>query len=153
THIAFASTRVMATCAVGGQAVGTAAALWKDSGQTDIRKLAAPDSLARVQQRLLRDDAFLPGIQNLDASDLAREATLDADSGADSAPLAAKGYSRDLLAKYGDWSSDSRQAWTSDSLPATLAATLAAPADIREIRITFDSGFKRELILTPSDGH
>jgi len=153
THIAFASTRVMATCAVGGQAVGTAAALWKDSGQTDIRKLAAPDALARVQQRLLRDDAFLPGIQNLDASDLAREATLDADSGADSAPLAAKGYSRDLLAKYGDWSSDSRQAWTSDSLPATLAATLAAPADIREIRITFDSGFKRELILTPSDGH
>ncbi|MFH1499853.1 MAG: FAD-dependent oxidoreductase [Verrucomicrobiota bacterium] len=153
THIAFASTRVMATCAVGGQAIGTAAALWKDSGEPDVRRLATPANLAALQQRLLRDDAFLPGIKNSDTDDLARAAAFSADSGGHTAALAASGYTRDLLARYGDWSSDVAQAWTSESLPATLTATLASLAEIREIAITFDSGFKRELILTPSDGH
>lgn len=153
THIAFASTRVMATCAVGGQAIGTAAALWKDAAGSDLRKLASADNLAALQQRLLRDDAFLPGIKNADTTDLARTASFSADSGEESAALAADGYSRDLLAKYGGWSADVAQAWTSQKLPATLTAALASPARVREIAVTFDSGFKRELILTPSDYH
>lgn len=153
THIAFASTRVMATCAVGGQAIGTAVALWKDSAESDVRKLATPANLGVLQQRLLRDDAFLPGITNADEQDLARAATFSASSGQDSAALAGSGYSRDLLAKYGDWSADVSQAWTSEALPATLTATLTTPAKVRKISITFDSGFKRELILSPSDYH
>jgi hypothetical protein len=80
THLAFASTRVMATCAVVGQGVGTAVAL-------ALREGIAPADIAtdralmnRIQQRLLRDDAFLVDQTNCDAADLARAAAVVAAS-------------------------------------------------------------------------
>ncbi len=153
THIAFASTRVMATCAVGGQAVGTAAALWLNDRTNDIRALSTPANIRALQQRLLRDDAFLLGLRNADPADLARTARATASSGGDTAPLALDGMTRDLRATFGAWSSDSTHAWSSAALPATLALEFAAPAPIREIHLTFDSGFEKELILTPSHHH
>jgi hypothetical protein len=36
---------------------------------------------------------------------------------------------------------------------AALALDLAAAAPIREVHVTFDSGFERELLLTPSHHH
>ncbi len=59
THMAMSSTRVMATCATMGQAVGTAAAL-------AIRHRTSPRGvhqrhLAELQCLLLDDDQFLPG--------------------------------------------------------------------------------------------
>lgn len=153
THIAFASTRVMATCAVGGQAVGTAAALWLRENTNDIRALSTPANIRALQQRLQRDDAFLPGYRNEDAADLARAAAASADSGADTAALVLDGVTRDLRASFGEWSSDSAHAWESAALPATLALAWDAPRTIREIHLTFDSGFERELILTPSHHH
>ncbi len=59
THAALSSTRVMATCAVLGQAVGTAAALC-------TRHAVSPrgvheSHLRELQQTLMDDDAFLPG--------------------------------------------------------------------------------------------
>jgi hypothetical protein len=153
THIAFASTRVMATCAVGGQAVGTAAALWLREADNDIRALSTPANVRALQQRLLRDDAFLPGLGNEDPADLARGARVSASSGADTAALALDGTTRDLRASFGDWSSDSVHAWTSGALPATLALELSRATALREIHVTFDSGFERELLLTPSHHH
>ena len=75
THAALSSTRVMATCAVLGQAAGTAAALAVDRG-------AAPrgvyhDHLAALQQQLMDDDCFLPGFTR-NPTKLARAATLKA---------------------------------------------------------------------------
>lgn len=150
THVAFASTRVMATCAVGGQAVGTAAALWLDQNTSDIRALSTPENVRALQQRLLRDDAFLLDLRNEDPADLARHATVRASSGADTAARAIDGVTRDLRASFGAWSSDSEHAWTSAGLPASLALELPAPQPIREVHITFDSGFEQELILSPS---
>ena len=55
THAALSSTRVMATCAVFGQAVGTAAALAVRNG------LVPRDvPIAELQQALLEDDCYLP---------------------------------------------------------------------------------------------
>lgn len=153
THIAFASTRVMATCAVGGQAVGTAAALWRSAPGRDIRALSTPENIRALQQRLLRDDAFLPGLRNEDPADLARAASARATSGGETAALALDGVTRDLRASFGEWSSDSTHAWTSTALPAALVLELPAPAALREIHLTLDSGFERELILIPSHHH
>ena len=153
THIAFASTRVMATCAVGGQAVGTAAALWLREPSADIRTLSTPANIRALQQRLLRDDAFLPGLRNEDNTDLARSAAPHATSGAETAALALDGTTRDLRAAFGSWSSDTLHAWTATDLPAALTLTLPKPALIREVHLTFDSGFERELLLTPSHHH
>ncbi len=58
THAAMSSTRVMATCAILGQAVGTAAALTVEH-QTSPRGVGG-GYLEELQQRLLKDDCFLP---------------------------------------------------------------------------------------------
>src|SRR5688572_15440673 len=59
THLAFASTRVMATCAVVGQGVGTAAALAMRRGVDSVDLAANAPLMHAVQQRLMRDDAYL----------------------------------------------------------------------------------------------
>jgi hypothetical protein len=156
SHIAFASTRVMATCAVGGQAIGTAAALWRGRASSDIAALSTPENVRALQQALLRDDAFLPGLGNADAADLARAAKISATSEAGAAWQAANvvdGVTRDLKAVWGPWSSDSVHRWESAGLPATLALELPSAVSIREIHLTFDTNFENELILSMSDYH
>lgn len=156
THVAFASTRVMATCAVGGQAIGTAAALWRGASGNDIRQLATKENVAALQQALLKDDAYLPATSNTDAADLARVAKISATSEAGPAARAANvvdGVTRDLKAVWGPWSSDSVHRWESAGLPATLALELPSAVSIRELHLTFDTNFEKELILTMSDHH
>ena len=80
THLAFASTRVMATCAAVGQGVGTAAALALRARIAPAEIAATPALMQQIQQQLLRDDAFLLGISNSDPADLARSARLVASS-------------------------------------------------------------------------
>jgi hypothetical protein len=80
THLAFASTRVMATCAAVGQGVGTAAALAGQAGVAPADIAADPGLLRRIQQRLLRDDAYLVGVRAEDPADLARLARVRASS-------------------------------------------------------------------------
>ncbi|WJH33571.1 FAD-dependent oxidoreductase [Paenibacillus sp. CC-CFT747] len=54
THIAFSSTRVMATCSVMGQGAGTFAALALASGKPFEQTWSDPDILIMTQQSLLR---------------------------------------------------------------------------------------------------
>lgn len=70
THIAFASTRVMATCAAVGQGVGTAAAYAIKARVVPSELADRPDLLRAIQQRLLRDDCYLVGVRNSDPEDL-----------------------------------------------------------------------------------
>ena len=153
THVAFASTRVMATCALGGQAIGTAAALWRSAAEPDIAALSTPENIATLQQALLRDDAFLLDLPATDGADLARTATVSATSTTlPGGPVrVTDGITRNLRADFGPWSSDSIHYWESKDLPAVLTLEWAEPREIREIHLTFDSGFERELILTMSD--
>ncbi|MEV1170794.1 FAD-dependent oxidoreductase [Nonomuraea sp. NPDC049784] len=74
SHVAFGSTRVMATCALTGEAAGSGAALAVERGVTP-RSLAR-DHLTELQQTMLRQDAALLGVPNRDPADLARQATV-----------------------------------------------------------------------------
>ena len=76
TKMAFSSTRVMGTCAVGGQAAGTAAALAARYGCTP-RELGS--RIAELQRLLARDDCYIPGFTD-DPEDLARAAKASATS-------------------------------------------------------------------------
>ncbi|MFH1616895.1 MAG: FAD-dependent oxidoreductase [Planctomycetota bacterium] len=78
THVALGSTRVMGTCAVEGQAVGTAAYLCKEYSclPRDIYRL----HLGKLQQQLLKDDCYIPYVRNTDANDIARLARVTASS-------------------------------------------------------------------------
>ncbi len=80
SHVALGSTRLMATCAVIGQAVGTTAAVSLNTGLTP-REVCAKHVKA-VQQQLLKDDCYIPGMRNEDKWDLARTAAVEASSSA-----------------------------------------------------------------------
>ncbi|MEM1208957.1 MAG: FAD-dependent oxidoreductase [Planctomycetota bacterium] len=76
SHAALSSTRVMGTCAVLGQAAGTAAAL-------SVRRSASPRAigatyLAELQKQLLDDDCFLPGFSRKPTA-LGSQATVSGD--------------------------------------------------------------------------
>ncbi|MEC0230211.1 FAD-dependent oxidoreductase [Paenibacillus alba] len=78
SHVAFGTTRVMATCAVIGEAAGTGAALCAAKG---ISPRELHDGyLGELQQTLLRQDAAVLGLKNADADDLALSAVATASS-------------------------------------------------------------------------
>ena len=72
SHVAFTSTRVMATCSSIGQAVGTAAALCKRYGILPRQLAQQSKRVTELQQTLLRDDQTVRGRRNEDPADLAR---------------------------------------------------------------------------------
>lgn len=78
SHVAFGTIRVMATCAILGEAAGTGAALSVQHSITP-RELAQ-ERMVELQQTLLRQDASIIGIRNEDAADLARQASVSASS-------------------------------------------------------------------------
>ena len=82
THVALGSTRLMSTCAAMGQAVGTSAYFCKK--QRVLPKEAVSTDIGKIQQQLLRDDVYVPGIKNEDPAELARTARVSASS---SSPL------------------------------------------------------------------
>lgn len=79
SHIAFGSTRVMATCAHSAQAVAVAAALCRRDSLAP-RDLLAPARIAELQRRLLRSGQFIPGVPLRDPEDLAPRARLSTSS-------------------------------------------------------------------------
>jgi hypothetical protein len=155
THAAFTSSRVMATCAVIGQAVGTAASICVERNIT-ARQLAQDKKLVSgLQQMLLRDDQAIKSVRNEDPRDLARTAkvTASAEAGAAKAANVVDGHLRDIPNKKGEpvevhhWAAP----MTKDGPTLTLA--WEKPQKISRVQITFDSGFQRELTLTASDSH
>lgn len=109
SHMALSDTRVMLTCAVIGQAAGTAAALCVRH-QTTPRGVYQ-EHLEQLQQQLLKDGAYLIDLPNRDPRDLARSATVTASSEwtrADGERLAAgnvtNGYARPAAGRTNVWS-------------------------------------------------
>lgn len=78
THSAFASTRIMNTCALSGQAAGTLS-------NACINLNKAPNKLSKIEimqlrQTLLREDMFILNCKNQDEKDLALTANVTASS-------------------------------------------------------------------------
>ena len=79
SHVAFASTRVMATSAYIGQAVGMAAAI--AAGKNLLpNELNHGGHLKKLQQSLTRAGQYIPGVNIADTNDLVQQATLHASS-------------------------------------------------------------------------
>lgn len=147
SHVAFGSTRVMATCSVIGQAAGTAAALC--ARRNLLPRGLARDAIADLQQVLLKDDAYIIGVSNQDSADLARTAQVRAFSETPAGPAASviNGVHRGVEKNSNRWISDVHV-----GLPAWIELRFRRPERIREVHLTFDSGLDRPLTLTHSDG-
>lgn len=78
THVAFGTTRVMATCAVIGEAAGSGAALCVQKGISP--RALHRDHMNDLQQTMLRQDASIIGIAADDPYDLAKSARITASS-------------------------------------------------------------------------
>jgi hypothetical protein len=79
SHVAFASSRVMATCALGGQAVGMAAALCAKNNRQP-RDLSTPESVKGLQNELMKIGHYIPGLFLHDPEDLSHRATFSSSS-------------------------------------------------------------------------
>ncbi|MGD0124020.1 MAG: FAD-dependent oxidoreductase [Terriglobia bacterium] len=125
SYIAFSSSRVLTTGAVVGQAVGAAAALCH-------RYSCAPRDIvgshaAELQQLLVKQDGFIPGVANRDLRDLARTAQVTASSeGPLAFPLSDSFRPAGLpLAQLFPVSTDHI-----DAIELLLKSTLKAPAEV-----------------------
>jgi hypothetical protein len=150
THAAFTSTRVMATCAVLGQAVGTAAALCIRQNLQPRELSADPARILELRQVLLRDDQTIRRARNEDPLDLAREADVTASAELSDAPgeHVINGYIRDLPRKM-----DNRWAAPLTANGVWVQLNWAKPRKISHVQLTFDTGFHRPLTLTHQDSY
>ena len=95
THIAHGSTRVMMTCAHGGQAVGTAAKICKEQGITPAQ-LSQKNKVGELQQALLASGQYIPGINLFEEHDLVHAAQMNASSSYKLRKLASDGTIKGL---------------------------------------------------------
>ncbi|MFW6189571.1 MAG: FAD-dependent oxidoreductase [Planctomycetota bacterium] len=135
THIGMSSTRVMATGAVMGQAVGTAAAHGLSRGLSP-RECAEGSAVRAVQQKLLANDCYLPGFRR-EFAPLTRTAGLQAGSG-DPAAL------RDGLNRP---TGDGEHAWR--AAPGDwVAYRWPEPQELRSLTVAFDSNLSEAISLS-----
>ena len=144
TKLGMCSTRILGCCAIGGQAVGAAAALCKKYG-CNPRELQP--HVKELQQIILKNDGFLPELKNEDASDLARDAKFGATSfKADCEPQkVVDGVSRKL--------GNDMHGWVSDGIAdggEVLTMAFDAPKTVSELRYTFHSDFSYPIRVTMS---
>ena len=139
SHMAFSATRVMATCALIGQAVGTAAdmIIKYDTTPAGIRK----DYIAELQDKLEQDDCMLP-YRWRKVGDL----TLSAKTAVENEPMR-NGIDR-------EWEGEDNGVYTVPG-ETNLSYTWKKPVTISGARFIFDSDFKvrgkrmRKLEATP----
>ena len=159
THVAFATTRVMGTCFAMGQGVGTAAAHAAQRGMDAHALCDSPADIAAIQQSLLRQDSFIPGVAYDDPRDLARQARISASSEQPDAPATAviDGYTRATFGPGGthpDQTAPGCHRWMSNpeqGFPAQLLLEWDQPVSIQSVQLIFDTGLHRLLTLSHSD--
>lgn len=142
SHLAFGSTRVMGTCSVVGQAVGTAAAM-------AVAKDATPRDLCsdidELQQSLLRDDCYIPWVYNHDPKDLARSASISCSSST------AEGDCRNVINGCSRTVGTETNSWISERMTGAdewLMLSFANPVSPKSVEIKFDSGLSREIMIS-----
>jgi hypothetical protein len=161
SHVAFGSTRVMATCAVMGQGAGTAAAYAVANKKQPAELAADPESIRAIQQKLLREDCYLVGVLNEDEKDLALKANVTASSEQEKgkADNVISGQTRVVDGERGapaDRAFPGMHRWMSDpeqSLPASLELRWEKPISIKQVQLIFDTGMHKALTLSHSDGY
>ena len=144
THVALGTLRVIATCAVMGQAAGTAAARCaaigigpREYGRTHI---------AELQRLLQKDDQFIPELPCSDPANLAIRAKATATSTKNGCPAERVNDCRTRTLKGGG-----HREWVSapgETLPQAVRLDFPEPVRLNEVRIVFNSDFylKRKYI-------
>lgn len=133
TQLAFAGTRVMRPMCATGQAAGTAAAI-AHRHKTGPRGVYE-QHLTELQQQLLKDGCYIPGVQGNDPLDLARTSKATASSFAEGAEPAnaVNGWNRVV--------GENRNAWSpapAQRPPHWIQLSFREPSAIGEVHLTYE---------------
>lgn len=132
THAAMAASRVMATCAILGQAAGTAASL---GIKYRIMPRAVQQHIAELQQQLMEDDCWLPGLKRK-ISSVCGNAFLKADD--PNVEFLRNGIDRPT--------DDGGDNGCFVPIGGEITYTLAESSFVKEARIVFDSDLDRRTV-------
>jgi len=139
THVALGSPRLIATCAIEGQAVGTASYLCKkyNAKPRGIYK----HHIKELQQQLLKDDCYIIKVKNEDEHDIARNAVVTESSAQVLEPSkvcngqnVVNGVSRPEDGEPNTWISDLIQ-----PLPQHIDLDFGEPQEFNAVYLTFDT--------------
>ncbi|RYX86501.1 FAD-dependent oxidoreductase [bacterium] len=130
THAALSSTRVMATCALIGQAAGTAAAQCIRQ-RCQPRDLSSGPRLRELQQALMTDDCWLPGLRR-QPDELAMSARL---CGAGETEFLRDGFDRNI--------GEEEHTWIGEQ-GATLEYQWKEQVNVQGVRLVLDSNLNHE---------
>lgn len=97
SHIGLGAIRIMGTCALMGEAVGVASAITKERNCSP--REVYTNFLEELQQRLLKEDGAIIGLQNNDPFDIARKAKISAKNWIDKIEITEKNAVRYKLDK------------------------------------------------------
>ncbi len=131
THSAMSSTRVMATCGVIGQAVGTAAAIAVLNNLTP--RGVYENKLHELKQTLMYDDCYLP-FNKRDISETAKNATLTVSCNTDQAENLRNGIDR-IIGEHDNGWYGQKDGWAKYNLKAA--------EHVEAVRLIFDSDLNR----------
>ncbi|WP_108991306.1 FAD-dependent oxidoreductase [Paenibacillus agaridevorans] len=156
THIAFSSTRVMATCAVMGEGLGTFAATAVKRKLPLEQAFCESGVVKEAQQQLLRQGAFLPG--RMLEGNIAKLARISASSEQKQGKCSnvVNGHTRAVHGEKGvrpDLTTAGTHRWMSepgDDSP-WLELEWAEPVTVSRITIVLDTGLHRLLMLCHLD--
>ena len=137
THMALSSTRIIGTCSMMGQAVGTASAMCSQKEVTP-RELYQKH-INELQEQLLRDDSYFPNRPANDLNNKAKKADLIFASSTLSGDVKnlLDGVSRDEV--------DKIHHWQSDGLNAELQLEWNKPQKLTSVEMKFDTNLQRKI--------
>lgn len=142
SHMAMSSARVMGTGAILGQAAGTAAAI---AFREKITPRDVIKHIDELQQTLIRDDCYIPGIVAQDKDDLATNQ-----------PCTITASSSQVLKLNGDYARrvyDTEYGWISEKISPNgewIQIAMPTSCDISSVILRFDPNFNRTAIITQS---
>ncbi len=146
SHVALSSTRVMATCATLGQAVGAAMQHAVAKNMTGRQIVNSAPDIAQLRQTLLRQDQSILNVVNNDSNDLARKAavTASAEEPEHRAASVIDGINRDIKdGKSHQWRASAeagREPW--------ISLKWNSPVTVGRVEFTFDTGLNRFLRIS-----
>lgn len=139
THIALSSTRIQGTCALMGQAIGTASTFCVKHNVTP--REVGKKYIKELQEQLLRDDVFIPGRPANDPNDLAKTANIvfASSTASGDVKLLTDGYSRDVKGEI--------HHWQSKKLPAQIQMEWENPVQISQFEVKCDTNLQTQITM------
>lgn len=139
SHIALSSTRIIGTCCMMGQAVGVASAMCVEKN-ANPREIGTKN-IDELQERMLREDYFIPNRPSVCDKDLARKANKIWATSTTSGDVKnlVNGVSRDVE------STNTINHWQSEGLNEKVNLEWKKAVDMSSVEIKFDTNLKRHI--------